>query len=131
MQNSEKAIQSIRYFYEEAPEYYIIAARSLLEVMLNSMKISSPVGRVEYQYLYPLSFAEFLGATAEQQALNYYGQVTVPALATSKLMELFLRYALVGGIPEIVKHYAQNKDIVAFSRDLEKLPIVHVKSLRH
>ena len=61
IQNSAYAIKMLRYFYEELPEIYVIAAGSLLETMLNK-HISFPVGRVEYMALRPCSFCEFLGA---------------------------------------------------------------------
>lgn len=69
IQESPKAIQLLRYFYEEIPQLHVIAAGSLLEFALNKVK-SFPVGRVEFLYLYPLNFAEYLSAIQHQEAVN-------------------------------------------------------------
>ena len=64
IQNSANAVRSLRYFFEEMPELYVIAAGSLLETLLHR-HISFPVGRVEYLALHPCTFSEFLGAMGE------------------------------------------------------------------
>ncbi|RLD32145.1 MAG: hypothetical protein DRI83_11335, partial [Bacteroidetes bacterium] len=71
IQNSPKAIALLRYFYEEANHLYVISAGSLLENILDK-NISFPVGRVEYMFMHPCTFQEYLGAMGEEQSFNLY-----------------------------------------------------------
>jgi predicted AAA+ superfamily ATPase len=71
IQESPEAIQMLRYFYEEFPDLHVIAAGSLLEFTMKKVK-SFPVGRVEYLYLHPLNFEEYLKAIDHQAALNQF-----------------------------------------------------------
>ena len=118
IQYSARAVMLMRYFYEELPELYVISAGSLLEIMMEKRKISFPVGRVEYLYLFPMCFEEFLCALGEEAALEYYRQTPVPALAHDKLNRLFRLYTFAGGMPEAVARYAE-------TRDLSQLPPVY------
>ncbi len=102
IQESPKAIQLLRYFYEEMPEMPIIAAGSLLEFALKEVK-SFPVGRVEFLYLYPMNFHEYLEAIGQKAALEQFTQVPLKPFAHKTLMNLFHRYAIIGGMPEIIK----------------------------
>jgi uncharacterized protein len=102
IQESPKAIQLLRYFYEEIPALHVISAGSLLEFAMQKVH-SFPVGRVEFLYLYPLNFQEYLEATGKQALLNQLQQVPVKAFAHPTLMDAFHRYAIIGGMPEIVK----------------------------
>lgn len=110
IQNSGKAIQLLRYFYEKAPDLHVIAAGSLLETTLNR-KISFPVGRVEYLFLTPVSFLEFLSAMNEKEMLDMVYQRNVPVYAHDSINKLFFRYALVGGMPEIVQRLSETNDL--------------------
>lgn len=110
IQSSPPAVAMLRYFYEDYPELPVIAAGSLLESLLDR-HISFPVGRVEYLRVHPLTFEEFLLATGEDQAAAMLNRIPLPAIAHDKLLKLFHRYALIGGMPEIVQVYAQNKDL--------------------
>lgn len=80
----------------------MISAGSILEIMMEKRKISFPVGRVEYLYLFPMCFEEFLLAMGEQAALHYYRETPVPALAHDKLTKLFRLYSFIGGMLEAV-----------------------------
>jgi hypothetical protein len=102
IQESPKAIQLLRYFYEEIPEMPVIAAGSLLEFALKEVK-SFPVGRVEFLYLYPMNFPEYLEAIGQKAALEQFTQIPIKPFAHKFLMELFHRYAIIGGMPEIIK----------------------------
>ncbi|HOW50602.1 MAG TPA: AAA family ATPase [bacterium] len=113
IQNSPRAVEQMRYFYEQMPELFVIGAGSLLEIMMDAHKISFPVGRVEYRYLFPLTFEEFLEATGQTEALTVYRQIPVPPWAYDRLFALFHRYVLVGGMPEIVARYKESNDIAA------------------
>lgn len=112
IQEAPKALNILRYFYEQAPEISVIAAGSMLETLFDK-SISFPIGRVEYKVIRPVSFPEFLSAIGENGALEQLTQVPVAAFAQSKLLRLFHTYALIGGMPEIVQHYATHKDLVA------------------
>ena len=112
IQNSPIAIKMLRYFYEELPDIHVIAAGSLLETMLNR-QLSFPVGRVEYMALRPCTFDEFLGAMGESTLQTKVRELAVPEILHAKISSLFNKYALVGGMPQAVADYAQNRDLVA------------------
>lgn len=102
IQESPKAIQLLRYFYEEIPAIHIICAGSLLDFAMQHVQ-NFPVGRVEFLYLYPLNFQEYLEAINSQIALKQLLQFPVSEIAHQSLMDLFHRYAIIGGMPEIIK----------------------------
>jgi predicted AAA+ superfamily ATPase len=111
IQNAPEAVAMMRYFYEKNPELSVIAAGSLLETLLDT-HISFPVGRVNYQYVYPLTFQEYLIATEEIEALRILEKIPVEKFSHTKLLQLFYQYTLIGGMPEIVQQYQQHKDII-------------------
>jgi len=110
IQESPRAIQMLRYFYEERPDIYIIAAGSLLEFTLHNIA-SFPVGRISYLYMSPMNFQEFLGAKNQTPALEMLNTIPIPNYAHSTLLNLFHEYASVGGMPEIVANYLENKNL--------------------
>ncbi|WP_455589968.1 ATP-binding protein [Bacteroides rodentium] len=114
VQASPQAVSLLRYFYEELPQIYVIAAGSLLETMLDR-HISLPVGRVEYLALHPCSFIEFLGAIGEERFIDWILEAKLPEAFHTQMMLHFNVYALIGGMPEVVAHYAADKDVVALS----------------
>lgn len=120
IQNSPKAVAMLRYFYEDLPDLYVIAASSLLESLIDN-QISFPVGRVEYMALRPCSFLEFLDALGEKALKQALESVSIPAAIHNKTMRLFNEFVLVGGMPEAVASYAANKDIVALNDIYESL----------
>ncbi len=125
IQNSPKAVAMLRYFYEEMKDLYVIAAGSLLESILNR-HISFPVGRVEYLRMHPLSFEEFLQAIGETQAAEMLERIPLPAFAHDKLLKLFHRYTLIGGMPEIVQLYAESQDLIQLKPLYESLIIAYM-----
>ncbi len=107
IQESPKAIHLLRYFYEEIPDLHIISAGSLLEFAMH--KVSNfPVGRVEYLYLYPLNFLEYLEAIKHYEALEHLNQIPIKSFAHKPLLELFNRFAIIGGMPEVIKVFIDN-----------------------
>jgi len=121
IQNSSAAVALLRYFYEEAPQLHVIAAGSLLEALIEP-HISFPVGRVEYLAVRPCSFDEFLGATGETLSQELIrNQWPIPEYAHQKLINLFNRYALIGGMPGVVANYIQKKDLVALNTEYQSL----------
>lgn len=122
IQNSPIAIKMLRYFREELPDVFVIAAGSLLETLLDTNKqISFPVGRVEYMALRPCTFYEFLGAMNENglQKLLADGPVSEPL--HERMLSLFYKYALVGGMPQAVAEYAESEDIVSLGPSYQSL----------
>jgi len=120
IQNEPKAVEMLRYFYEKYPELHIIAASSMLETLFNR-GINFPVGRVEFRRMHPVNFEEFLTAMNEKQALEIYNQIPLPGFAHSKLLQLFHTYTLIGGMPEVVMKYSENRDITSLSNIYESL----------
>lgn len=104
IQEHPKTIQLLRYFYEELPDLHVIAAGSLLEFALKEVQ-SFPVGRVEFLYLYPLNFVEFLQAMEQTIALEELKKIPTKPAAHQTLLKLFNEYTVIGGMPEIVKTY--------------------------
>ena len=120
IQESPKAIQVLRYFYEEVPELHVISAGSLLEFAVRKVN-SFPVGRVEFLYLYPLNFQEYLDATGKQELLNYLNSVPVKPVAHQLLMDAFHRYAIIGGMPEVIKRDVQQQNLSDLPRIYESI----------
>lgn len=120
IQNSPEAVAMLRYFYEKAGHLYVVAAGSLLETLIRK-KISFPVGRVEYLAVRPCSFREFLLAVGEQKSLELVNAYPFPRYAHEKLMKLFRTYTLIGGMPEIIQHYAAEPSVVALKPIYEGL----------
>lgn len=110
IQVSPKAIALLRYFFEERPDIYLIAAGSLLDFALQSVA-SFPVGRVSYLYLSPLNFEEYLQALHQMPAIEAMKQIPVQDYAHQTLLNLFHEYAMLGGMPEVVAEYIENKNI--------------------
>ncbi len=112
IQACPKALTSLKYFHEELPSFAICAAGSLLGLHLG--EISFPVGKVEYLEMFPMDFMEFLEASGETRYLeflkSFQGKESIPEIVHSHLWEQLKVYFVVGGLPEIVKIYVQNKE---------------------
>lgn len=122
IQNSPIAIKMLRYFREDLPEIYIIAAGSLLETILDkNRQISFPVGRVEYMALRPCTFYEFLGAMGEKGLQEYLSNGFVPEALHERMLSLFNKFSLIGGMPQAVAKYAESEDIVALDDTYQSL----------
>ncbi len=115
IQESPRALTSLKYFCEEAPEYHILAAGSLLGVALTHKGMSFPVGKVEFMELAPMSFYEFLDAIGEELLCNVLKGMKFDLIKSfkTKCEELLKTYFYVGGMPEVVKLFVQNKDYLA------------------
>jgi uncharacterized protein len=111
-----KAITSLKYFYENAPQFHIIAAGSLLGV---SMRKSTgfPVGKVNFLTMFPMSFLEYLMAMNENllidELLNIKDFTAFSEILHEKMLNLMKMYLFLGGMPEVVQQYIDNQDIVA------------------
>lgn len=111
VQNAPKVVESLKYFCEDAPEYAIVAAGSLLGVALHE-GISFPVGKVDELHLYPMSFEEYLRAVGEQRLADYLAAGDRKAINefAERYRENLRSYLVVGGMPEVVKSFAENRD---------------------
>lgn len=120
IQNSPALIKLLRFFYEERPALHVIAAGSLLEVKLIRGGFSFPVGRVEYAYLHPLDFFEFLEAKGEKELCQHLRNLTfkkpLPAALHAFALKHFYEYLMIGGMPEAVKVFVAEKDFSAVNR---------------
>ena len=111
IQECNKALNSLKYFCEEAPEYAIIAAGSLLGVSL-SKGDSFPVGKVEFLQMHPLTFKEFLAADSPELfefAEKIRAIDEIPLIIFNRLTESFHRFQVTGGMPEAVSDFLDNK----------------------
>lgn len=113
IQESPAALNSLKYFCEDAPQYHVIAAGSLLGIKLVHSH-GFPVGKVTFQYLYPLSFTEFLNALGKYTYADLLSQIQLQnpleELFHHELIELLKIYFYVGGMPEAVYQYSQTQD---------------------
>lgn len=116
IQECPNAIMSLRYFKEKYNRLAVIGAGSLMEFALNSTDFRMPVGRIQFIYLKPLSFGEFLTASGNEQ-LRHHLQViklssVIDDVVHQKLMELLRIYLMVGGMPAVVKEYLENRNFM-------------------
>ena len=117
VQLCERALTSLKYFCEDAPEYHIIVAGSLLGVAVNRANFSFPVGKVDMKTLYPMDMEEFMAAMGErdlvQQIKDCFDTDTpLPAALHDKAMTLYRQYLVVGGMPECVMQFVQTGDYI-------------------
>lgn len=113
VQLCERALTSLKYFCDDAPQYHVVAAGSLLGVALKRERYSFPVGKVDLLQLHPLSFEEFLWAHGETRLADAirdaYENASDQAFALhDRAMQLVHEYELIGGMPEIVSAYVAN-----------------------
>ncbi|MFY7908028.1 MAG: ATP-binding protein [Emticicia sp.] len=112
IQEAEKGLTALKYFYEQAPQYYIIAAGSLLGVSLQK-NISFPVGKVDFMRMYPMSFFEFLDNIGQNLLLEYLEAENWSVIDAfhDKLVDYLRLYYFIGGMPEAVVNYIQFQDL--------------------
>lgn len=115
IQECPKAITALRYFYEQMPDLHVIGAGSLFEFVMSQENFRMPVGRVQYLYMKPLSFLEFLDAAGEHQARELIESLTWDTLPSppvhQHLLSLARRYAIVGGMPAVVSEYTSSGNL--------------------
>ena len=134
IQACPRALTSLKYFHEQAPQYHVMAAGSLLGVSVGKTT-SFPVGKVNFLSLYPLSFFEFLMAMGEERLVAMLGEnqacAPLPDVIHNRLSDLLRRYMFLGGMPEVVQAYVKGGDLIqarsiqkeillAFERDFSK-----------
>jgi uncharacterized protein len=112
IQEAEKGLTALKYFYEQSPQYFIIAAGSLLGVSLQK-NTSFPVGKVDFLQLFPLSFMEFLENIGEENLLNCIHEQNWEVVNSfhQKLVEILRLYYFIGGMPEVVAEYIETNNL--------------------
>ena len=143
VQEVPRALSSLKYFYENAPQYHIVCAGSLLGIALHG-GTSFPVGKVDFLSLYPLSFKEFLTATAGESFAGLLDKQDYQMITSFKqtYVDALKQYYFVGGMPEAVQSFAEEKDfnevreiqkriLAAYEQDFSKhAPIEIVPKIR-
>ncbi|MBD5409418.1 MAG: ATP-binding protein [Treponema sp.] len=124
IQDIPKAITSLKFFYEQASEYHIICAGSLLGVSLHK-DVSFPVGKVNFLNLYPLSFTEFLLAVGKEQQANLINDLKqdpqILKAFSNEFTEYLKYYFYIGGMPEVVSTWIETKDFSEVRRVQKEL----------
>ncbi len=110
IQSCERALTALKYFCEEAPEFHIVAAGSLLGVAINRQNYSFPVGKVETVTLYPMDFEEFLWAIEQERLISeirscYKDMEPMPESLHQKAIDLYRQYLIVGGMPACINTF--------------------------
>ena len=117
VQLCERALTSLKYFCEDAPDYHIVVAGSLLGVAVNRTQFSFPVGKVDIKTMYPMDMEEFMLALGEDDLVErirdcFQNDAPLPSALHDKAMLLYRQYLVVGGMPECVLQFAQTKDYI-------------------
>ena len=124
IQECEEALNSLKYFCDEAPEYHVIAAGSLLGVAVKKRKMTVPVGKVKIIDMYPITFKEFL-RTSDTDTYHYIdsldGICHLPEIILNKLRTEYRRYQVSGGMPEAVVALLENQGIGAVEAALQDI----------
>ena len=115
VQLCERALTSLKYFCEDAPDYHIIVAGSLLGVAVNRAKFSFPVGKVDIKTLYPMDIEEYMLALGEDELVerikkSFQTNAPLPAALHEAAMQLYRQYLVVGGMPECVMQFIETKN---------------------
>ena len=115
IQLCERAVTSLKYFCEEAPEYHVIAAGSLLGVAVNREKFAFPVGKVDRYTMHPMDMEEFLLAMGEEELVQrirscYAENTPMPTALHDAAMKLYRQYLVIGGMPEAVARFVDTQD---------------------
>lgn len=117
VQLCERALTSLKYFCEDAPDYHIIVAGSLLGVAVNRAKFSFPVGKVDMKTLYPMDIEEFMLALGEDDIVKqikkcFADNSPMPSALHDAAMLIYRQYLIIGGMPECVMQFAETKDYI-------------------
>lgn len=117
VQLCERALTSLKYFYEDAPDYHIIVAGSLLGVAVNRARFSFPVGKVDMKTLYPMDIEEFMLAMGEETLVQQIRQcfdanTPLPSALHEAALMLYRQYLVVGGMPECVLQFVETKNYI-------------------
>lgn len=117
VQLCERALTSLKYFCEDAPDYHIIVAGSLLGVAVNRAEYSFPVGKVDMKTMYPMDIEEFMLALGEEMLVeqihkSFDTNLPLASALHDAAMQMYRQYLVVGGMPECVMQFVQTKDFI-------------------
>ena len=115
VQLCDRALTSLKYFCEQAPDYHVMAAGSLLGIAVNRNENSFPVGKVDRLTMYPLDFEEFLIANGEEELIkeirmHFKDRTAMPQVLHEQALEFYRLYLTIGGMPEAVSRYVETKN---------------------
>lgn len=134
VQLCERAVTSLKYFCEEAPEYHVIAAGSLLGVAVNRRKFAFPVGKVDRYTMYPMDMEEFLLAMGEADLVKrihacYRKNEPIPAVLHEAGLKLYRQYLAIGGMPEAVARFIDTQDYIQVRHILETVQMDYLDDM--
>jgi len=117
IQSCERALTALKYFCEEAPEYHVIAAGSLLGVAIKREKYSFPVGKVDLMHMYPLDMEEFLYALDQELLItaikdSFTNNQALPQSLHEMSMGYYKEYLIIGGMPAVINEYIKSKQLL-------------------
>ncbi|MFW9873772.1 MAG: ATP-binding protein [Candidatus Thorarchaeota archaeon] len=133
IQKCKDALVSLRYFKEEMPSLHVIAAGSLMEFLLNDENYSFPVGRIEFLYLRPLSFEEFLNAYKPmfiKKIKNFSLRSPPNEIEHKELLKLLKEYLFIGGMPSSIKTYISTNSLLESQRIHDRILKAYESDLR-
>jgi uncharacterized protein len=124
IQVAPQALVALRYFYEELPELHVLAAGSLLEFALEEAQFSIPVGRIEYFYLGPMQFDDFVRALGFEEVVNFLARFSIDEIKNKNIfnaihdrcLQLLKQYWIIGGLPQAIASYVHTRDFSEVSR---------------
>ena len=134
IQLCERAVTSLKYFCEEAPEYHVIAAGSLLGVAVNREKYAFPVGKVDRYTMYPMDMEEFLLALGEKDLVErihscFDSDNPMPQALHDAALKLYRQYLAVGGMPEVVARFIDTQDYTQVRHVLETIQMDYLDDM--
>ena len=134
IQLCERAVTSLKYFCEEAPEYHIIAAGSLLGVAVNREKYAFPVGKVDRYTMHPMDMEEFLLACGEKDLTSrirtcYDKDIPLPTALHTAALRLYRQYLAIGGMPEAVSRFVDTQDYTQVRHVLDTIQMDYLDDM--
>lgn len=134
IQLCERALTSLKYFSEEAPEYHIVVAGSLLGVAVNRERYSFPVGKVDIKTLYPMDMEEFLlameqGELIEEIRICFSEDIAMPSALHDLAMQYYRKYLVIGGMPECVKQFKETQDYILVRHTQEMILMSYLNDM--
>ena len=134
VQLCERALTSLKYFSEDAPDYHIIVAGSLLGVAVNRAKFSFPVGKVDMKTLYPMDLEEFMLALGKENLIERIRECfdtdsPLPSALHDEAMLLYRQYLVVGGMPECVMQFAETNDFILVRHTQESILLSYLNDM--
>ena len=134
IQLCERAVTSLKFFCEEAPEYHVIAAGSLLGVAVNRERYAFPVGKVDRYTMYPMDMEEFFLALGEEELVRqirqcYEGNAPMPAALHEAALQEYRQYLAVGGMPEAVARFIDTRDYTQVRHVLDTIQMDYLDDM--